>query len=318
MNLPEGQAPCFIQLGRYGDIILLLPAFKAIYDRIGLKPRVIVCTQYKSVLDGVSYVEPIPVDYEWWSGIPSARLLAESMYGGGIVPQWWNDPDHAPIVETTFKGGIVLQCHGKEWGVDVNKWPNFMTSMWDRAGFTCEEMRSLPLVFDRRNPTRERQLLEQVRGRNQKPMLLINFDGHSSPFAPVPEVMNEVFKFRNEINIVNLGKIRAHRIYDLLGLYDHAVGMITSDTATLHLAAGSSIPYIAYTVDGWCSSTPKGNVAVEIKYNQALNRISEIAPILDRWIHGNVSLLHQIQSQGPGNPATPSSSPANVAASAVA
>ena len=305
MNYPNGQPPCFIQLGRYGDIILLLPAFQLIHQRIGLKPRVVVSTQYKSVLGGVSYVEPVPVDYDWWQGIPKARELAEQMFGGAIVPQWWNDPDHAPLSELAYQGGIVLQCHGREWGIDVNKWPNFMASMWDRAGFTVDEMRTTPLLFDRRNADRERKLFELYGPRSKKPMLLVNFTGHSSPFGPVPEVMAQLNYLREHLHIVDLGKVWADKIYDLLGLYDRAIGMITSDTATLHLAAASKIPYIAYTVNGWCSSTPKGNVAVEIKYGDALKRIGEVAPLVQRWIeYGNLPLLHGIHAEGPGVAAT--------------
>lgn len=305
MKLPIGQPPCFIQLGRYGDIILLLPAFKLIFDRIGLKPRVMVSTQYKSVLNGVSYIEPIAVDYDWWQGIPKARELAEQMFGGAIVPQWWNDPERAPLADLAHQGGIVLQCHGREWGIDVNKWPNFMASMWDRAGFTREEMLTTPLIFDRRDPVREQKLYEFHTGRNKKPMLLVNFTGHSSPFGPVPEVMRQLDSIRSQLNIVDLGRVHSDKIYDLLGLYDRAIGMITSDTATLHLAAASSIPYLAYTVNGWCSSTPKGNVKLEIKYNDAMNRLGEVLPLVQGWLNNaHLPLLHGIRSEGPGVLAT--------------
>jgi hypothetical protein len=304
MNFPIGQPPCFIQLGRFGDIILLLPAFKLIFDRIGLKPRVIVSTQYKSVLNGISYVEPIPVDFDWWQGIPKARELAEQMYGGAIVPQWWNDPDRAPLADLAYKGGIVLQCHGREWGIDINKWPNFMASMWDRAGFSVDEMRITPLIFDRRDPDRERRLFEFYNGRNKKPILLVNFTGHSSPFGPVPEVMRQLDSFRSQIHVIDLGKVHGEKIYDLLGFYDRAIGMITTDTATLHLAAASSIPYIGYTVNGWCSSTPKGNVQLEIKYGDALNRLGEVSPMVQSWInHAHLPLLHSVSAEGPGVPA---------------
>jgi hypothetical protein len=173
--------------------------------------------------------------------------------------------------------------------------------MWDRAGFTVEEMRTTPLTFDRRDSQREQRLLDFY-GRIKKPMLLVNFTGHSSPFGPVPEIMRELERFRNQIHIVDLGRVAAEKIYDLLGLYDKAIGMITSDTATLHLAAASKIPYIAYTVNGWCSSTPKGNVAVEIKYNDAISRLGEVAPLVEKFINtnGNVSFLHGLPAERPG------------------
>jgi len=286
MSPPE-KPPCYIILGRYGDIIQLCPAFQAVHDRTGLKPIVIVSTEYQTVLDGASYVQPFPVHWNWWQGVPNSRRLAEEQFGGGLVCQWWHDsPDRIALIEQANSGGIVLQSHGLEWGVDINRWPNYGTSMWDRAGFSREEMMGLPLVFDKRDAHREALLVKQHTHPNpamRRPMLLVNFTGHSSPFAPMPEVMRVVDEFKGRFNVVDLGRIRAQRIYDLLGLYDAAVGMITTDTATLHLAAAGNIPYIAYTVDGWTSSVPKGKCVVEIKYNDAIGRLGEIRPVLAQW-----------------------------------
>ena len=80
--------PVFILLGRYGDIIQLLPCFKAIYDRTKLKPVVISSKHYGNVFKGVSYVEPILIQAHWYMGVPDARKMAEAQFGGGIVPQW--------------------------------------------------------------------------------------------------------------------------------------------------------------------------------------------------------------------------------------
>lgn len=289
--VPETNAPCFIQLGRYGDLILLFPAFKAIYDRTGHKPIVIVCTEYASVFEGISYVQPFPVHWPWWQGIPQARKLAEEQFGGAIIPQWWHEAPKDNILDQQCKGATVLQCHGHEWGVNMERWPNFMTSMWERAGFTAEEMRKLPLVFDRRDRERENALLQSVRGRPNvreaqgKPILLVNFHGYSSPFAWTPEVMTIVNRFRHQFHIVDLAQVKARRIYDLLGLFDVAAGLITIDTATLHLAAGSAMPYVAYTRADWSSSVPKGNCVLEIKYRDedVKGRMHELERVLEQW-----------------------------------
>lgn len=287
---PAEQPPVFIILGRSGDIIQLCPAFQAVFNRTGLRPIVIVSTEYQSVLDGASYVQPFPVHWSWWEGVPNARRLAAEQFGGGVVCQWWADEpfkwQKQAYQHLLGDCSIVLQSHGREWGVDIGAVPNYGTSMWTRAGFTPEEMRDLPLVFDRRDPHREALLVKQYTHQNpamRRPMLLVNFTGHSSPFAPMPEVMRVVDEFRGRLNVVDLGKIRAHRIYDLLGLFDAAVGMITTDTATMHLAAAGNIPYIGYTVDGWTSSVPKGRCVVEIKYSQAIARLGEIRPVLAQW-----------------------------------
>jgi len=282
--LPE-RPPCFVLLGRFGDAIQLLPAFKAIYERTGFKPVVIVSQDYQSIYEGVSYVEPFPIRAGWWEGVPTARKIAEARFGGGTVLPWWNDsPERISLLDSATKGGLVLQSHGHEWGVDLNRWPDYGTSMWDRAGFTREEMMSLPLVFDQRSPVREKELRNKVIGLyTSKPVLLYNFSGVSSPFGFVPEVLNPILKLHRHFQLVDLGKIQAHRIYDLLGLYDVATGLLTCDTSTLHLAPASKVPYIAFTVDGWTSSVPKGNCVLEVKYNSTPHRIESILQVVKSW-----------------------------------
>lgn len=276
--------PVFVVLGRYGDLILLLPAFLEIYRRTGLKPIVIVSSEYASVLEGVSYVVPDIVKEGWWAGIPKARERGRQRYGSVVVPQWWNDAETAgDIVEDVHKEGVrVLQSHGQNWGVDMRANPDFGTSMWHRAGFTRAEMLSLPLVFDRRSPEREELLLKQWCQPGRK-LLLYNFTGISSPFGYIPEVGRTMADYRTKFQMLDLGQIRAQRIYDLLGLYDKAVGLVTSDTATAHLAPATNIPTVWFTVPGWTSSVPRGNVALHIPYDQYPKRASELRPVLNQW-----------------------------------
>jgi hypothetical protein len=262
---PVVKPPCFILLGRNGDLIQMLPAFFEIYKRTAQRPIVITSNDYAGVLDGVSYVQAVVANWQWWEGIPNAKQLADEKFGGGTVLQWWHDG--ATFVDNP--GGIILQSHGRSWGIDINNWPDYGTSMWERAGFTRTEMQTLPLVFDRRDFGRELELYNRVKGRSTKPILLVNLRGESSPFAAVPEVMGILDNWGSSLNIIDLSNIRAERIYDLLGLYDRAAGLITSDTSTLHLAAGSKTPYVAYIVGGWTSSVPKRNCKLQINYTEA-------------------------------------------------
>lgn len=270
--------PCFIQLGRFGDLILLFPAFKLIYDRTGQRPIVIVSNDYASVFDGISYAQPYPIKAHWFLEMPKARDIAARLFGGGIVPQWWNETNPKGVPP----GPQVLQCHGEKWGVDINKYPDFGTSMWIRAGFTREEMMTAPLVFDRRSPEREESLAKLYVQPNRK-LLLYNFTGISSPFGYVPEMMRVLSDYQTRFRMINIGAIKASRIYDLLGLYDLAVGLITIDTATGHLAPASKVPTIWFTVPGWTRSVPRGNVALHMPYNHFPKRASEIRPVLERW-----------------------------------
>lgn len=278
----ENGAPAIILLGRFGDIIQCLPGFKAIYDRTGSEPICFVSTEYSNVYDGVSYVQPFLINSHWYQGVPFARDLARNHFGGAIVPQWFHETDRVDeINREQAEGATVIQCHGINWGVNMALNPNYGTSMYHRMGFTRDEMMTLPLVFDKRNLAREEMLAQSVLGRNQtKPVVLYNFTGVSSPFAYVPEVMRTVSKYNSKFKFIDLGKIQAHRIFDLLGLYDRAVGLITIDSSTLHLAPATGIKYFAYTVDGWSRSVPKGNCFRDVLYSQCLSRLAEMDEFL--------------------------------------
>lgn len=311
--LPQAKhPPVFIQLGRIGDLILLFPAFREIYKRTGHKPIVIVSTDYADVFEGITYALPWKVHYGWYEGMPHAIKLAQSYFRDAIIPAWWTDPQ-ADIV----KGPTVLQCHGLQWGVDINKWPSFMDSMWDRAGFTRQEMLSLPLVFDNRDRAAEDRLVKLLH-RKPKPMLLVNWTGQSSPFPFVPEIMARIWKFRGDFDIIDLGKVKARRVYDLLGLYDQAAGLVTIDTATLHLAHGSPMPYAAYIVDGWSGSVPRGNIQLSVRYAEAIKRIDELETVIDQWRHGDHPSLQPIPNAGSGHLAPPIGGASNLAAATLA
>lgn len=277
--------PCFVLLGRFGDLIQIFPCFMAIHERTGHKPVVIVAKEYSSLFDGISYAEPYELTTGWWQGVPKARQVAKSLFGAAIFPRWWEDDEaHDKMIAEGTAGDFVLQCHGDKWGVDINKWPDYGTSMAYRCGFSREEWTKLPLVFDKRNEFRERQLREATIGRDPRPVVLYNFSGNSSPF-PYPPEMQAMFRntFTKTFRFVDLSTIRASRLYDLLGLYDHAAGLLTSDTSTLHLAPASKIPYIAFTVDGWTSSVPKGNCVLNVKYSQAMQQTQKVIEQMSYW-----------------------------------
>ncbi len=280
--LTAKHAPVFSLLGRLGDTILMYPAFLEIYKRTGFKPRIIVSQEYASVYQGITFAEAIVVNLNWWQGVPKARAMAAALSGNAIFPQWWLEPDPMPA---EYKGTFNLTCHGHEWGVNLALWPNFMVSMYSRAGFTRDEMLALPLVFDRRNPTREAELIAKLYPPplRKKPLLLTNFTGISSPFGFTPELFPTIHRFAKHYHIVDLGNVRAYRIYDLLGLYDIAAGLITVDTATAHLAHASKVPTIWMSVDGWCGSEARGNVALHFNYNSTPQRLNDVAAVLERW-----------------------------------
>ena len=280
--LPPKQPPSFIQLGRHGDLLILFPAFQEIARITGMIPNVLVTSPFHRLFDGISYARPFVVPGNWWEAMPIARRLARQFFGEDpIIPQWWLCTDEKNVP----RGTQILQCHGTSWAVDVDKWPNFGISEWERTGLTRKEFMTLPLVFDRRDKAREAALVRNFYppALRRKPLLLFNFTGTSSPFSFVPEVSRVMSAYRTAFHLVDLGQIRAQRLYDLLGLYDAAAGLITIDTATAHLANGSRVPTVWYTVEGWRTSVPRGNVALEIKYSDTLRRLAALNEVLKQW-----------------------------------
>ena len=91
-------------------------------------------------------------------------------------------------------------------------------------------------------------------------------------------------RLHGRVKFVDLDNVKAERIYDLVGLMDAAVGMVTVDTSTLHLAAASCRPYVALTVGGWNTSVPKGNCALRMDYGEVLGRVEEIGSMVESWV----------------------------------
>lgn len=271
---------CFVHLGKFGDIILMLPAFKAVADELGKPPICVVSKDYASLFDGVSYVQPWVVPLHWWRGVGEARKMVESHGANPIVVKWWDEPGAKPPGILNTDNHVTLNIHGVMKQVSASEWDSYQTSQWRAAGFTAEQMMKLPLVFDRRNPGREAALRQKYFKTNQ-PKLLVNLStSGASPFRHGHLIWAYVQGLGFEV--IDLAGVTAQYIFDLLGLFDHAAAMITSDTSTLHLAAASPIPYIAFVNDGGAGSVPKGNCVLQIRYAQATKQRTQILNVLNR------------------------------------
>lgn len=277
----DNQQACFVHLGKYGDIMIMLPAFKAVAEELGKPVVCLVSTDFASIFDGVSYVQPWPHQLHWWKGVGEARKRAERIGLRPIVVKWWDEPGAKAPFNPNGAKTISLKIHGRLVTVPASEWDSFQASQWRYAGFTMEQMMSWPLVFDRRDASRE-SLLRAKYFRSNKPKILVNLSSSgTSPFTGSAQAM--ALLHRPGWEIINLANIRATRIYDLLGLYDHAVGLVTSDTATLHLASASKIPYIALINNGGAGSIPRGNCVLSIRYGSFKNMLGQYAKVLSEW-----------------------------------
>ena len=281
----KSDPPCFILGGRAGDIIQMLPCFLEIHRRTSLKPTVMSSSEFVNIYDGVSYVTPYSIPENWWKMIPKAKQIAQELFGGGAVVQFWHTkPTGGDEIGADPRGFATLQCHEENHGVNMALDPDYGTSMARRCGFSREEWVGLPLVFDRRSIGREAELAKSVIGAEKRPVILYNFKARTVGFPFMPEVINPIMqRYGRHFRLVDIGNVSAHRIFDLLGLYDRAVGFITADTATAHLAVGSKVPAIWFTVPDWRGSVPRGNCVWHCKYSEILGKIEEIMQVVESW-----------------------------------
>lgn len=245
---PVQEPAAFFQGGRFGDLILLAPAFKEWADRTGQPTIVVTSKQFGSVLEGMSYVEPVLIDYNWHND--AGKIFAEA--------------------QREFPNLKRTQLHGVGWHTPPDDLPSYSISMWVRAGLTLEDYKRLPLVFDQRSPEREAQLVRTWK-KGDKPLLLLCFEGATSPLPAhvLSQLVRSMAPLWKHFQVVNTNETRAHRIFDLLGLFDVAAGLVTLDSAPLHLAAASKVPVINFVrCDGQAGSVPKNNSFATIGYSQ--------------------------------------------------
>jgi len=271
----------FIIGGKAGDCVQMTAAFHEIWKRTGRPVNVVCSTEYQSVFEGCSFVNAVGVPVRW-NSLLTMKQVAQANFGGGQVLQFWHDLTSPEFKRKT--GGINLQIRGINFSVDIAKDPHYSASMFRRAGFTWDEAMQLRPVFDRRIQEREAELLDRCwpLAKRDKPMLLVAFDGQSSPWGYLPEFYPILQPFYRHFHIVDLGKLKAFRVFDMLGLMENAAGLITVDSLCLHLAAATDLPYVAFTQTGWVGSVPKGCV-LKIPYDQTIRRLHEVAKVLESW-----------------------------------
>lgn len=253
---------CVVQLGRYGDIINILPLCYALHQKEQQKPILMVSREHCSIADGVSYVDPVIYEDKFVTLKP-ALARANSDYQRVLRTQLYaRDLTHPPPTQSSFvKESWLLAGWLAEWG----RWP---------------------LVFDKRNLARETDLVSKL-WRKTKPLLLVNLAGKSSPYPWAGRLFMDICHRWNEhFEIVNLAAVKATALYDLLGLMDVASGVITTDTSTAHLIRASSTPYILLATDRpllWNGTPAYENCALRLCFGESRSRREMLHDVIAQW-----------------------------------
>lgn len=250
----------WLLLGRHGDLLIGLPMMHAEFLATGQKQKLVVSAEYADTVSGCSYLEPII-----WDGA-------------------WNDLGRAyKYAQTLSKNVRVCQVAGPKHVLDKivyggkfdRQTDSFECEMYRVAGAMQLWPKNLPLMFDKRDKTREGILLQQLFmdmhwKKREQPLILVSTSGFSSPFQ-YTELLWDLLETRLKgYNVVDISNLKAERIYDLLGLYEKARCLIATDSAPLHLAQAVNLPVCALIADTptlWHGSAWRPNHISYVRYS---------------------------------------------------
>lgn len=254
--------PLHVCLGRYGDLCIILPALKRWSDANGRPAALLTSKEFLPLFDGVSYVKAVALDCKF-------RDLKECL----------------DYLKTDLPG-VPVRCLQFYQSGELKALPSFWHEQMYLAGLL--DGSDEPLVFDRRDERRETILRMGVE-RDSKPTILFAGQGKSSPFKDSGLLAAMIHQSFPECNIVDLSTIKAERIYDLLGLYDHAAALISIDTVHLHLSHASPVPVFALArdyPDRWHGTPQLGRFTWYCRYGQVMERADELIRKLREVISG--------------------------------
>lgn len=236
-----------VELGRYGDIINVLPIALHIHNTYA-KPYLMVSREFASLLDGVSYVEPF------------------------VVPLNNNQLNEALIIaRKEFDFVVQTQIWGKEYQQE-RRCRSFNEESWRQAGFLHEfENPQWRPLFDSLDEQRAALFADKLIDPSTDRFNVVANLTHSasSPFDGM-QLLEELKRRNPTCNFIDTGKLRAERIYDLIPLIEYADLVLSIDTALLHLAAATDTPIVALVNEKpWLGSIPRGNLIERIPYAEA-------------------------------------------------
>lgn len=254
-------AKAFVALSKFGDVIQSLAIIEREYKKTGKKPAVITSEKYSEVFEGCSFVGKVIIYKGKWSDLHGAIKFAKSMF---------NDVE-------------ILQCHGENFPFQQTK-PSFQHEVYDRAGLLGEWPNLRP-TFDQRDSKREEALIAG-HGLNEGKFILLADHGESSQFPQIEELKLMLnMKFGQDYKIVPLSKIKAHRIYDLLGIYERAVALVTTETVHTHLAWATNVPMFVLSANGWRGSAFRKDFAFYLKYADWERRKLDLIAAIEKFLN---------------------------------
>jgi hypothetical protein len=261
----------YIVLGRAGDILNFLPVLKREADE-GRRAALMTTAPFTQLLEGVSYADCI--EYAGKPGDISGAVEAAKKLSSEVkVVQVAGPPDE--IKKHSFE---KAECDS--WAKEI----------WRLSGHMAWWKDNLPLVFDKRDTAREDAICPDYLF-ERKPTILVSTGGVSSPFHHKKILMTALrLRFKTGWKILDLGTVKAHRLYDLLGIMEKARFLVTTDSAPLHLArAVPTLPVIALQADSpglWNGSPWRPEHIWNCRYRDFPRRWPSMIEAMDNLYHG--------------------------------
>jgi len=219
----------FVFGGRFGDVCHSIPAAFEYWTRTGEKPRFTVASEFASILDGCSYLQPVSAPVPW------QRINDIVAYSKSLYP---NDEY------------VVMACYG------LNYSPGYKNHSYLRESWRLSQCpfppETVPLIFDQRDAVREETLYSvHTQHLKFKNYIAVSTTGKSSPFNHTPTLLADIQQACPDVGIVDVGAVRATKVYDVLTLLERAEALVTIDTLHLHLSAAvPDLPVFALVCDG--------------------------------------------------------------------
>lgn len=237
----------YIQLGKHGDVISILPLLRADFMESGKKPKLLVAEKYAEIPQALDYVETViyPGD---WEDLDGAIKYAKQHFGVFYTPQ----------------------MHGNSYK-PLRKFPSFQLDQWARCG-RLDQWGKLPLVLPRTD--------YPIPGFSTTSKYIIFADAsESSPFAHADDLAAALAQTFPSHRVPRLSGLQAPHLLDLLALYDAADLIVSIDTMHLHLSMASDTPMIALVADKptrWHGSAFHPRMSLHVRYGDYQQRKSEL------------------------------------------
>lgn len=259
--------PTYIQLGKHGDVLSVLPVLQAEFLKTGKKPTLLISQEYAEVANECDFLD-VKLFTGHWQDLAGAIRFAKTIGGKVWTPQ----------------------TYGKDFPIE-RKHPSFQLDQWDRCG-KLDEWGRLDLTLPRKAPNVNANINpDWVRHHfgnfDSRPFILFADYSESSPFPHKEELHTALQDNFPRHQIVRLSSIRTSRLLDLLALYDAADLIVTIETMHLHLSAATTTPVIALATDTpsrWHGSAFHPRMALHVRYGDFANRLPHIIQVAKRCV----------------------------------